>query len=210
MKSKRTPEEQRNIIIRGTRHLVAIGGMGNFSFPKLMAETGINAPTVYELYKDKADLLTSCFLSIDAEIGKLTGDILVCRPPHRDNPIAIETYCWVLWSKYWEYLVSDAERTQFYWAFYHSRYYTEEILQTRKRHFKVFINFVEDLDDRFQVSLHHNRHVLVNNVIEGTISSAIKVLRGEYKNNPITVRTIYRTVFQPVFLALGIDPTTLD
>lgn len=210
MKSKRTPEEQRDIIIRGTRHLVATGGMGNFSFPKLMAETGINAPTVYELYKDKADLLTSCFLSIDAEIGKLTGDILVCRPPHRDNPIAIETYCWVLWSKYWEYLVSDAERTQFYWAFYHSRYYTEEILQTRKRHFKVFINFVEDLDDRFQVSLHHNRQVLVNNVIEGTISSAIKVLRGEYKNNPITVRTIYRTVFQPVFLALGIDPTTLD
>lgn len=210
MKSKRTPEEQRNIIIRGTRHLVAAGGMSNFSFPKLMAETGINAPSVYELYKDKADLLTSCFLSIDAEIGKLTGDILIHRPPHRDDPIAIEKYCWILWIAYWKYLVSDADRTQFYWTFCHSEYYTESVFSEREKNFEVFLHFVEALDERFQVSLHHNRHVLVNNVIEGTVSGAIKVLRGEYEDNSITVHTIYRMVFQPVFLALGIDPTTLD
>lgn len=210
MKSKRTPEEQRNIIIRGTRHLVATGGMGNFSFPKLMAATGINAPTVYELYKDKTDLLTSCYLSIDAEIGKLTGDILTHRPPHRNEPVAIEKYCWILWIAYWNYLVADADRTQFYWAFYHSEYYTESVFSAREKNFKVFLQFVEELDEKFQVSLRHNRHVLVNNMIEGTVSSAIKVLRGEYEDNHITVRTIYRMVFQPVFLALGIDPTTLD
>lgn len=155
-------------------------------------------------------MLTSCFLSIDAEIGKLTGDILVHRPPHRNEPAAIEQYCWVLWASYWKYLVSDVDRTQFYWSFYHSEYYTESILSAREKNFKVFLKFVKDLDERFQVSLRHNRHVLVNNLIEGTVSSAIKVLRGEYEDNAITVRTIYRMVFQPVFLALGIDPTTLD
>ena len=78
MKFKRTSEEQRKIIINGTRHLVAVGGMNNFSYPKLMAETGINAPAVYELYKDKADLLTSCFLDIDAEIGNTIGLQKIC------------------------------------------------------------------------------------------------------------------------------------
>ena len=86
----------------------------------------------------------------------------------------------------------------------------QSILSAREKNFKVFLKFVKDLDERFQVSLRHNRHVLVNNLIEGTVSSAIKVLRGEYEDNAITVRTIYRMVFQPVFLALGIDPTTLD
>lgn len=50
MKRKRTAKERGEMIVKGTRHLVAVGGMSNFSFPKLMAETGINAPAVYELY----------------------------------------------------------------------------------------------------------------------------------------------------------------
>ena len=67
----RNPEKIKEQITLGTRRLVAAGGMSNFSFPKLSAETGIAAPTVYEHYKNKEDLLTSCYLAIDAEIGAL-------------------------------------------------------------------------------------------------------------------------------------------
>lgn len=70
-------------ITLGTRRLVAAGGMSNFSFPKLSAETGIAAPTVYEHYKNKEDLLTSCYLAIDAEIGALLSGFLQNDPPHR-------------------------------------------------------------------------------------------------------------------------------
>ena len=206
MKFKRTSEEQRKIIINGTRHLVAVGGMNNFSYPKLMAETGINAPAVYELYKDKAELLTSCFLDIDAEIGKMLGTILKKSPPHRDDPKANDNYCWILWSAYWNYLISDTERTHFYWSFYHSEYFTNVLTPRRRKNFKAFLKFVEELDKRFQISLRHNRYALVNNLIDGTVSSAIHILDGEYEDNDITVYTIYRMLFQPVFLALGIDP----
>ena len=70
MASQRTPEQLKTIILKATQHLVAVGGMQNFSYPKLAAETGINAPTVYEHYKNKEDLLTSCFLTIDDEIAR--------------------------------------------------------------------------------------------------------------------------------------------
>ena len=46
MAPQRTPEQLKSIILKATQHLVAVGGMQNFSYPKLAAETGINAPTV--------------------------------------------------------------------------------------------------------------------------------------------------------------------
>ena len=93
MKYMHTPEEQRNRIIQGTRHLVALGGMRNFSFPKLMDEIGINASAVYALYKNKANPLTSCYLEIDNEIAHLLERALRQSPPHRDQAEAIDDSC---------------------------------------------------------------------------------------------------------------------
>ena len=57
MATHRAPEELKERILQGTMRLVAAGGMSNFSFPKLSAETGISAPTVYEYFKNKENLL---------------------------------------------------------------------------------------------------------------------------------------------------------
>ena len=48
MVPQRTPEQLISIILKATQHLVAVGGMQNFSYRKLAAETGINAPTVVQ------------------------------------------------------------------------------------------------------------------------------------------------------------------
>ena len=94
----RNPEKIKEQITLGTRRLVAAGGMSNFSFPKLSAETGIAAPTVYEHYKNKEDLLTSCYLAIDAEIGALLSGFLQNDPPHRHELEKIDVYCRALWA----------------------------------------------------------------------------------------------------------------
>ena len=210
MKHKHTPEEQRRLIVQGTRHLIAVGGMNNFSFPKLMEETGINAPAVYELYKNKEDLLTSCYLDIDREIALLLERALKRVPPHRDQVEAIYDYCWALWGAYWDYLMEDPERTLFYWRFYSSRYYTNAIVSIRSRNFQAFFSFVENLDTRFHVSEKNNRQVLAGNLIDGTLSGAVKVITGGYPNDDLTVGTIYRTVFQPVFTVLGCFPAAMQ
>ena len=38
MPSQRTPEQLKTIILKTTQHLVAVGGMQNFSYPKLAAK----------------------------------------------------------------------------------------------------------------------------------------------------------------------------
>ncbi len=52
MSTHRKPEQLKAIIMKGTQHIVADGGTINFSFPRLTAETGISALTVYEHYKN--------------------------------------------------------------------------------------------------------------------------------------------------------------
>ena len=200
---KYDPEAFRQRIKQGTLHLIATGGMSNFSFPKLTAVTGIVPPTVYELYKNKEDLLATCFLEIDAEIGRLLADAMKKTPPHRDQVEDVENYCRLLWVTYWCYLMSDAHRTLFYWAFYNSEYYTDAVIQHRSKNYLAFAQYIDEFDKRFHISEQYNHHVLIMHLIDWTLYAAIKVIRGEFENDNVTINTIYHAVFQPVFLILN-------
>ena len=186
-------------------HLIATGGMSNFSFPKLTAATGIVAPTVYELYKNKEDLLSTCFLEIDAEIAWLLADVLKKSPQHRERATDVENYCWLLWTAFWRYLTADADRTRFYWAFYNSECFTPEVIQKRVKNYQPFIQAFEEIDHFFRIAERCDRRALVLNMIDGTISSAVKVFNGRLANDDATVNTIYQTVFEPMFSVLEIE-----
>ena len=107
MASQRTPEQLKTIILKATQHLVAVGGMQNFSYPKLAAETGINAPTVYEHYKNKEALLTSCFLTIDDEIARKIANAPKSLSAGVKDLQSLDDLCWLLWLPYWNYLTAD-------------------------------------------------------------------------------------------------------
>ena len=97
MASQRTPEQLISIILKATQHLVAVGGMQNFSYPKLAAETGINAPTVYEHYKNKEALLTTCFLTIDDEIARKIANAPKNLSAGVKDLQSLDDLCWLLW-----------------------------------------------------------------------------------------------------------------
>ena len=191
--------------MRATRHLVSVGGMENFSYPKLTAETGLSAPTVYEHYKNKDELLTSCFMEIDVEVANMMTQMLVGMPSQIRDLQSFDNLCWLLWLPYWNYLMADAERTNFYWAFYNSPYHTSELLARRNENFMPFLAFMQAMENKFLVSNSCNVHMLVANLIDGTVAAAVKILRGEYPNDERSVTTVYHMVFQPLFDLLGIQ-----
>ena len=205
MAMHRTPEELKPLIMQATRHLVAVGGMENFSYPKLTAEAGLSAPTVYEHYKNKDELLTSCFMEIDTEVADMMAQMLLGMPSQIRDLQSFDNLCWLLWLPYWNYLMADAERTYFYWAFYNSPYHTPELLAQRNKNFQPFLAFMQAVDTEFSVSSQCNVHMLVANLIDGTVAAAVKILRGEYPNDKRSVTTVYHMVFQPLFALLGIQ-----
>ena len=129
MSSHRTPEQLKTIILKATQHLVAVGGMQNFSYPKLAAETGINAPTVYEHYRNKEALLTACFLTIDDEIARKIANAPKNLSAGVKDLQSLDNLCWLLWLPYWNYLTADYDRTLFYWHFCNSEYYTPTVVR---------------------------------------------------------------------------------
>mgnify|MGYP001707645436 FL=1 len=142
MASQRTPEQLKTIILKATQHLVAVGGMQNFSYPKLAAETGINAPTVYEHYKNKEALLTTCFLTIDNEIACKIANAPKSLSAGVKDLQSLDDLCWLLWLPYWNYLTADYDRTLFYWHFCNSEYYTPTVVQQRMQNGKAFWELV--------------------------------------------------------------------
>ena len=64
---------------------------------------------------------------------------------------------------------------------------------------------MQAVDEQFSVSSRCNIHMLVANLIDGTVAAAVNILRGVYKNDDVNVNTVYHMVFQPVFSVLGMN-----
>ena len=201
----RTPDQLKPEIMKGTLRIIAEGGMDNFSFPKLTAVTGISAPTVYEHFKNKEDLLARCFLYIERELARRIELVVTDIPAATADTEVFEAYCRRLWESCWEYLTSDADRTEFYWNFYSSRYFTAEMRRKRKAIFSHFYQFMCAASHQFSVTDRCNVELLLVNIITGTVGAAGKMLKGVYPNNEITKLTAYNMVFQPIFVLLGIQ-----
>ena len=199
---KHTPETSKKQIEQETMRLIASRGMSNFSFPKLTAATGISAPTIYEFYENKKDLLTVCFLKADEKIGRLLADAMEKDLPHREQTADVKNYCWLLWSAYWQFLMENPDRTMFYKAFCYSEYYTDAIIQKRDEHYRQFMQYIDAIGGRFHLSERCSCRVLIIHLIDGTMSAAVKFFRGEFKNDEMTINTIYHAIFQPVFSIL--------
>ena len=198
-----TKEEAMEIITRGTRRLIAQGGMGNFSFPKLSAETGIVPPTVYEHYKNKEELLACCFQEIDEEIARLVAGYLRRTGGPKEGTENLRDYSEALWWVYWDYLTEDADRTLFYWHYLHSPSYTVIRANQRRKTHHVFIDFCNGYAKKYRIIERFNIWVLISSVVDGTVGMAASVLRGDYPDDETTVKTIEQTILQPVFYMIG-------
>lgn len=134
----------------------------------------------------------------------LLSGFLQNDPPHRHELEKVDVYCRALWAAYWRYLTADADRTLFYWSFYHSEYYTQAVAARSIPNYRTLEAFMNALDKRFHISERHDSGVLVANMIDGSVNAAVRVLRGEFSGDDRTLNTIYQTVIQPLFSVLGL------
>ena len=205
MGARRTPDELKSEIVRGTLRIIARGGMGNFSFPKLTAETGISAPTVYEYYKNKEDLLTTCFIAMDREISEGIEKTIAELPSGMRTGESMEVRCWLVWRSYWNFLISNADQTIFYWFFLNSNYYTHEMQALHREHFGMLRDLIAPLEENASARVRCDTNLLAAHMVNATAAYASKMLRGFYKREKATEETVYHMVFQPIYATLGIQ-----
>lgn len=205
MARKYTREELKQRLQRSVYRVVAEEGIEGVTVRKVSKGCGLSDPYIYQCYKDLFDLMETSFFEVDNKVAGMIQELIQNQGAELRHPQDLERMCWTLWSAYWEFLMNDPEQTIFYWRFYQSAHYTKEILKVRQQGYEVFVNYVEEVGKMFGVSDLMDTEVIVSNIIDSTVSVAVKMHLGYMDRTALKAQTIYKSVFALLFHLLHID-----
>lgn len=205
MARKYTREELKERLQRSVYRVVSEEGIEGVTVRKVSKGCGLSDPYIYQCYKDLFDLMETSFFEVDNKVAGMIQELIQNQSTELRQPQDLERMCWTLWSAYWEFLMSDPEQTIFYWRFYQSAHYTKKILKVRQQGYEVFVNYVEEIGKMFGVSDLMDTEVIVSNIIDSTVSVAVKMHLGYMDRTALKAQTIYKSVFALLFHLLHID-----
>jgi AcrR family transcriptional regulator len=188
---------------RSTFTLVAAGGIESVTVRKVATGCGLSDPYIYQCYSDLTELMTDAFLRIDKEIASSIASVI--RKQVQGNETAVEESCWLLWSTYWQFLLSDPDKIVFYWRFYQSSYYTPEILEQRRANFHLFTAFVYSAGKNVGLDMRRSLDAAVSCIIDNTVSTAVKIHQGYLNESDIPPQVIYGSAFSYLLRLAGVD-----
>ena len=191
MARKYTREELRERLRRSVYKVVTEDGIEGVTVRKVSKGCELSDPYIYQCYRDLFDLMETSFLEIDSEIAGMMKALIQKQTTEQKTTQESEETCWTLWSAYWR--------------FYQSARYTREILKVRQQEYKVLIDYVETLGKLSGVSDLMDAEVIVSNIVDSTVSVAVKMHLGYMDSTALKERTIYQSVFFLLFHLLHID-----
>ena len=205
MARRYTKEELKAMLHRSTFHVAFTEGIERITVRKVSAGCGLSDPYIYQCYSDMTELLETAFMEIDREVSTMMGRLIQESLPHIQTTKELEQACWLMWNAYWKFLMEDPERTVFYWRYYQSAYYSQELLERRREHFKTFVDLISEMEGAFGIADKIPVNVLVSNIIDGTVSVAVKIHLGYMSEENITAQSVYQSVFALPYHLLGIQ-----
>ena len=203
MAGKYTKQELKEMLHQSTFHVVATGGIESMTVRSVSKGCGLSEPFLYQCYSDLRDLMTDAFLKIDKEIADLISNTIKNCLPTRTSDI--EKICWALWSTYWHFLMQNPEKIVFYWRFYQSGHYNQQILAERQKNFRTFTAFVSVAGKDTHLDQIANMDAIVSNIIDSTVSIVVKIHLGYMNAEDIPTQAIYASVFAYLLHLLGVN-----
>ena len=205
MVRKYSKEELKNKLHRALYTVVMNEGIEGVTVRKISKTSDLSDPYIYQCYKNLGDLMADAFLEIDREVAQLVEELLgdgEFRKKMESNP---EECCWTMWNAYWKFLMKDPEKTVFYWRYYQSARYTKEFLEIRRGVLSQFVTYMEKMGQAYGIKELTDPEVLVSNIIDSTVSVAVKMHLGYMKQTDLKAHTVYQSVFALLFHMLQVD-----
>ncbi len=183
-------EQLRNDLIQSAIHVVAQYGLDKTTTKRLAGELGINEVYIYRAFKDKDALLTEAFIAVDNEFSNF---LLSALPVMEQTEIPISYRCFLLFSKVWQFILSDKEKCLFFILFYYSRYFNRlDIRKRNERYRKVIAAMAPAFTEGTDV------WGVLNHIFDTLFSSALKVIRGEITESETTPNEIFQRIYLSV------------
>lgn len=204
MARRYTKEELKAMLHRSTYHVAFTEGIERITVRKVSAGCGLSDPYIYQCYTDMAELLETAFMEIDREVSTMMSQLIRESQPRIQSLPELEKNCRFLWEAYWSFLMEDPERTVFYWRYYQSAYYSQKLLERRRENYKTFVAMLHEIEGTFGIADKLEADVLTSNIIDGTVSVAVKIHLGYMNRDKVTDQYVYQTVFALPYHLLGI------
>ena len=205
MAGKYTKPELRAMLHRSVFHIVAEDGIERVTVRKVSSGCGLSDPYIYQCYSDLPELMENAFMEVDGKVVDLMNRLVMLSNGGLHSLDDLKNASWTMWKAYWDFLMRNPEQTIFYWRYYQSGYYTRETQKARYKNYASFISYIVRLLDFTGISDKINLDVIMSNIIDNTVSVAVKIHLGFMKPDEITARTVYQSAFALIFHMLGID-----
>ena len=203
MARKYSEEEVKEKLIRAVYQLAAAEGIEKVTMRKVAEGCGLSTPYIYQCYRDLPALMTDAYLRSDMEVANLMHVVRNLHMPGINKRKELEEASWVIWSLYWEYLMSDSDKAIFSWRYYLSGYFGAEVQEFRKMYYRDLMNFVNRVGKLYGVPSSVKLHALVTNIIDETATTAVKIHLGYIEKDALTPRMVYQSAFSLMFHLMG-------
>lgn len=180
-------------IIKQTIQLGAKKGVGRqLSTKEIASLSKINEATIFSHFKTKANLMLSAFLSIDKEIADVLAE---CPFDFSDLQGSVRK----VWDVYMNYLIQTPDKTQYYYSYRNSSYYTEETYTEQNALYSVFLGTVNTIVQNSDLYQKFDSSLLWTAIINTALSFALKIGRGDIEDSERNRDFIFGITFDYIF-----------
>ena len=184
-------DEIRRELIDGTIHVIAREGLDGASAKQIEAATGINVAYIYRCFKDKDDMFSAAFRSLDHE---LIDEILKRLPIINTEGLDIEERCRLLFIPIWRFLLGNREKCLCYIRYYYSPYFKKYSHDEHERDFEI-------INEKFSVVFNDDANVsmVLDHILNIMCDFAVKVFNETVTNDDETVEHIFKLIYHSVY-----------
>lgn len=205
MTRRHSKEEVKHRLHRALFRVVKEEGIEGVTVRKISKASELSDPYIYQCYKNLGEMMSDAFLKIDEEVAELVGKLLQNTEGSEKETAKLDESCKIMWRAYWDFLMEDPEKTVFYWRYYQSARYTREFLERRRNVLHQFVEYMEKAGKDFEITEIMDPEVIVSNIVDSTVSAAVKIHLGYIDRTELPARTVYQSVFALVFHLLHLD-----
>lgn len=205
MAGRYSKEELKEKLHRAAFELVAAEGIERITGRRVAAGAGLSEPYIYQCYADMPELLADAFMRIDGKIAGLMRGIVKKEAPHFQGRQNLEPICRKMWMAYWRFLMEDSAQTIFYWRFCQSAYYTKKLLEQHRANIRPLLTFIHMAGQKLALDEGINLDAMVSNIIDDTVSNAVKIHLDYMPQGSVSIQDIYRSVFSLLFYKLDLN-----
>lgn len=183
-------DELRLRLIDGTIHVIAREGLDKASTKQIGLATNINEAYIYRCFKDKEDMFTKTFDSLDNE---LVSAAMTYVSVMYVTSMDYEMRCWAFFTSVWKFLLGNKEKCLTFMRYYYSPYFSKYSAVDHKRRYQPLV-------DKFKDAFREDANVwmILNHILTTMLDFAVKVFDGAVPNDNDTAEHVFRLLYVSV------------